>query len=135
MPTSEEALGFENQWYQSAYESAEPFSLPSGTAINLVTAPYFLATKLEAFDGRGNGDYLLSHDIEDLVAILDGRGELTGELVECDPALKKYLVQRFRELCDDRGFMEALPGHLPNDAASQARLGRLIETLHSNSRM
>jgi hypothetical protein len=47
--------------------------LPSGAGVRSVSAPYFLATKLEAFDGRGSGDYLTSHDIEDLVAVIDGR--------------------------------------------------------------
>jgi len=53
----------------------------------MVLAPYFLATKLEAFDGRGKGDYLSSHDIEDIVAVLDGRPEILDELLK---ASKSY---------------------------------------------
>jgi hypothetical protein len=32
-------------------------------------------------------------------------------------------------------FMEALLGHLPNDAASQARLPELLDTLHQLARL
>lgn len=39
-------------------------------------APYFCATKLEAFGGRGKNDYLASHDLEDLITVVDGRPEL-----------------------------------------------------------
>jgi len=33
-----------------------------------------LATKLEAFRGRGKGDHLLSRDLEDVVTLIDGKG-------------------------------------------------------------
>lgn len=57
-------------------EYAQLIRLPSGKHIRMVSAPYFLITKLEAFDGRGGGDYLLSHDIEDIIAVLDGSPRL-----------------------------------------------------------
>ena len=79
MPTDPKILGFGNRWYQAAMEHSEKIQLPNDKAIQMVSAPYFLITKLEAFDGRGNGDYLLSHDIEDLIAVLDGRPETIDE--------------------------------------------------------
>lgn len=48
--------------------------------IKLIRAPYFLATKLEAFAGRGEGDFQASHDLEDLVTVLDGRAGLLEEV-------------------------------------------------------
>lgn len=47
-------------------------SLSGGIEIRLVSAPYFLGTKLEAFLGRGDGDFMGSHDLEDVVSLLDG---------------------------------------------------------------
>jgi hypothetical protein len=35
----------------------------------------FVATKLEAFASRGGGDFLTSHDLEDVLNIVDGREE------------------------------------------------------------
>ena len=39
-----------------------------------------IATKIEAFRGRGGDDHQLSHDLEDLVAVVDGRPELIAEI-------------------------------------------------------
>lgn len=121
MPTDPTILGFGNRWYRDALNAAQWSELPGGSRIRHVSAPYFLATKLEAFDGRGAGDYVSSHDIEDLVAVLDGRPELVDEVAASQPDLRVYLADRFSALLADHRFMQALPGHLPGDAASQAR--------------
>ncbi len=62
MPTQGEILGFSNRWYPLALATAQRQGLPSGRSIRIVTAPVFLATKLEAFRGRGQGNFLFSHD-------------------------------------------------------------------------
>jgi hypothetical protein len=56
MPTNEQILGFGNDWYRPALAAATKLRLPSGRTIKMVTAHYFLATKLAAFDNRGRGD-------------------------------------------------------------------------------
>ena len=96
--------------------------LGSGVTIRLVSAPHFVATKLEAFRARGAENYLTSHDLEDVIAVVDGRVELIGEVRSSDAALRGYLSEVFSELLDDETFLDALPGFLPGDAASQARL-------------
>src|SRR2546422_949442 len=68
---------------------AKGFSQP--LAIRLVTAPYFIATKYEAFIGRGRGDYLASHDFEDLMAAIDGRPELEAELSAAGAPPRKHI--------------------------------------------
>ena len=66
MPTLEGVLGFSNRWYPLALATSVQVALPSRRPIRLIAAPVFLATKLEAFDGRGNSDFLFSHDLEDI---------------------------------------------------------------------
>lgn len=129
MPTLEDILGFSNRWYPLALASAAPVTLPSGRSIRLVTAPVFLATKLEAFDGRGKGDFLSSHDLEDLLAVVDGRASLLDECRASPPELRGYLATRFGALLATRAFVDALTGHLPGDVASQERLPELKEKL------
>lgn len=70
MPTREDILGFSNRWYVPAIKNASNIELDKELIIQLVTPPYFLATKIEAFKGRGGGDYRASHDIEDIITIL-----------------------------------------------------------------
>lgn len=129
MPTRPEILGFGNAWYQPALDAATSVELPSGKRIRMVTAPYFLVTKLAAFDGRGKGDYVTSHDMEDIVAVLDGRPEIVNEVKQVDEALRKHLMTRFAALLRNTKFVTALPGHLPGDTASQARVPLVMERI------
>lgn len=121
MPTDSSILGFSNRWYHMALQNSETTRI--GThKIRLITAPYFLATKLEALHGRGQHDYRLSRDLEDIVTVIDGRPEIVNEVQETEDRLRQYLSDEFSTLLADRNFMEALPGHLLPDAASQQRL-------------
>jgi hypothetical protein len=117
MPVEEEILGFSNRWYPDALRAAKPYVLPSGIAIRLVTAPYVLATKIEAFLGRGGGDYLMSHDLGDIIALVDGRPELAAEVRGEPPGLQAYLTEQLAKwLSDERFTLLAVPGHLPFEA-------------------
>lgn len=129
MPTLEKILGFSNRWYPFALQSAEAVDLPSGTSIRLISATMFLATKLEAFAGRGNADYLFSHDLGDLLALIDGRESLITECASGTVELKIYLRDKLGALLAIPAFMQALPGHLPGDTANQERVPDLEEKL------
>lgn len=122
MPTKEEILGFANRWYPMCVATAELLTLPSGVSIRVIQAPVFIGTKLEAFHGRGAGDYLFSHDLGDILSVVDGRDSLVEECRQAPPLLRTYLAQQFTALLADRRFLDALPGHLPGDAISQDRL-------------
>ena len=91
MPSNPRVLGFSNRWYPLAIETAQPYALPDACSIRLVTAPIFVATKLEAFRDRGRGDFVASHDLEDIVTVIDGRAELIGEVASAPDALRTYL--------------------------------------------
>jgi predicted nucleotidyltransferase len=129
MPTDAGILGFTNRWYERALEKAVSIYLNEDLPIRVVTAPYFLATKLEAFKSRGGGDFQLSHDIEDIIALIDGRSELIEETGSEDADLRRYLSAEVGQLLADRHFVGAIPGHLPGDEASQYRLPEIINKL------
>lgn len=135
MPALEGILGFTNPWYPLALDTAEPQALPSGTVIRLVAAPVFLATKLEAFSGRGKGDYLFSHDLGDFLAVIDGRDSLIDECRASCAELRTYLRERVAGLLAMPAFIDALPGHLPGDMASQERLPDLEDKLRALARL
>jgi hypothetical protein len=129
MPTNPLLLGFGSVWYREAYETATLQTLPSGKRIHMITGPYFLACKLAAFRNRGEGDYLMSHDMEDIVAVLDGRPEVVGEIGQARIALRRHLVEGFRELLVSHRFREALSGHIPPDEASQSRVPTILSRI------
>lgn len=122
MPTLEKILGFANRWYPLCVSSAMSLALPSGICIRVIQAPVFIGTKLEAFHGRGAGDYLFSHDLGDILSVVDGRESLIEECRQAPQPLRAYLAAQFTALLADRRFLDALPGHLPGDAISQDRL-------------
>lgn len=135
MPSGTDVLGFHNRWYPLAMESAKWVALENGLTIRLITAPVFIGTKLEAFKGRGNNDFLLSHDLEDIITVVDGRVELVEEMQNAPDELRGYVAESFRVLLGTSGFLEALAGHLPGDSASQQRLPDLIATLKRLSQL
>jgi predicted nucleotidyltransferase len=123
MPDDGRILGFRNSWYASALTSAQTATV-GGEAIRIIDAPHFCATKLEAFGDRGKGDFY-HHDLEDVIAVVDGRVELADELARTDLAVRSYVSRSMAALLGTRAFTDALPGHLPGDAGSQLRLPML----------
>lgn len=124
MPTDEKILGFSNPWYKDAVKYKTSTVL-DGMILYHISAPYFIATKLEAFATRGNNDYWSSHDLEDIISVIDARSELQAELYAAAPELIKFIQVQFTQLINDDGFMELLPGFLSPDSASQKRLDSL----------
>lgn len=131
MPTSEGVLNFKNKWYQGAVEEAIQVTLPDETKILLVTAPYFVATKLEAFSDRGNGDYLQSHDIEDIVNVFDGRPSVVAEILSQRGPVGEFLKVEMNELMSDPLFLEAVPGHFRPNKVAQERATTVFERLRT----
>ncbi len=127
MPTDSSILGFSNRWYCPALENAQRTKI-GNYEIRVITAPYFLATKLEAFHGRGKNDFG-SHDLEDVVTVIDGRPELVDEVRSAPSDLQKYLSNELRVLSTNRDFLDALPGHLLSDDASQQRAGLILRRM------
>src|SRR5258708_40091278 len=77
------------------------------------------------------GDYFASHDLEDVLSAIDGRPELMEEVRASSDDLRADLAREFSSLIRDRSFIDALPGHLPPDPASQARIPILHERLQA----
>lgn len=131
MPTDDAVLGFANRWYPLVAKTCREMTLPSGMTIRLIAAPAFLATKFEAFSDRGQGDFLLSHDLEDIINVVDGRPELVNEVAQAPEELRSYLSARFREMLAQSRFHDALPGLIFPDESHAERLALLRQHLIS----
>jgi hypothetical protein len=132
MPTEATILGFTNLWYGEALRAAVEVELPSGTIIRAVAPPYLLATKIEAFKGRGKDtdgepDYLGSRDFGDIVALIDGRAELVDEVATADGPLRGYIKGELTRMRADFRFDGGVSAHLLPDWASQARRTLVVE--------
>jgi hypothetical protein len=110
LPLNKEVLGFTNRWYAPALKHATPLTLPNGQSIRVITAPFFLGTKMEAFRGRGKMDFQASHDLEDFVAVIEGRETILAEIAESPKDLRDYLAEAARTLLSESRFLDVLPG-------------------------
>lgn len=132
MPSREELLGFSNRWYVSVLEESWHANLPSGRIIRVASAPSLLATKLEAFRSRGSDDARLSRDMEDIIALVDGRGELTAEISElANQPLKAFIQSEVSKLLARTDLEDIVSAHLLPDPGNQARLPKLLARLRS----
>ena len=125
---SEEVLGFANRWYTPALGSAGSMQI-SDLQLRVITPVYFLATKLEAFRARGEGDVSGSHDLEDVITVIDGRAEIIEEVRSAPADVRTFIASEFQQLLTTRAFVDALRGFLLPDDANQARLPMLLERL------
>jgi len=129
MPTEEKVLQLRSQWYKPAFLNAISIELGGGIAARIITAPYFLATKLEAFADRGKDDFYGSSDMSDIVLILDGRPELFNEIRESEVSLLDFLQKSFRSLLGDYRFENCIEGHLRYDSASNDRANMVVDLI------
>jgi predicted nucleotidyltransferase len=110
VPLDEKVLGFANRWYRPGFETARLAALPSGLRVRHLSSPYFVATKLEAFNDRGNNDVYFSHDLEDIVTVVDGRAELLAEVVAAPADVRSFIATQFQGIVRHPDFFNALPG-------------------------
>ncbi len=129
MPTEASILGFSNRWYPLAVATAEVVTLPSGAEIRLITAPLFVATKFEAFADRGAEDLLGSHDMEDIIGLVEGRPELPVDIAAAISELKIYLAEKCSALLAMPNFLNYLPGMLVHDESLADRVAMVAARL------
>ena len=129
MPDDQQVLGFSNRWYADALKTATTHELSENLSIRLVSPPYFLATKLEAYKGRGKGDTLSSHDIEDLLTLIDGRDSLVDEVSAAPEKLRDYLAEEFGQLLNDSNFEYAVSSQAKGNSEREEILFERIESL------
>jgi hypothetical protein len=134
MPTDGAGLGLNTAWFAEALATATEREI-AHTRLRLISPVAFLATKYVAFSDRGGGDFYASHDLEDFVAVIDGREDIAAEIDAAPAALRGYVIASVRALAENPAFQEALPGHLSGDTASQRRLPGLRRKLRAIAAM
>jgi predicted nucleotidyltransferase len=116
MPDDEAILGFSNRWYAKGIETAVPEQLEEALEIRRLTPELFVATKLEAYRGRGEGDLIGSRDAEDILLLVDGREEIVDEIASSEPEIRDYIAEQIAALLDDPNFDHFLEGNIRGPA-------------------
>ena len=125
MPTEGSVLDFKNKWYPDGYANSEEVKLPGGQPIMIFSLSYFLASKIEAFQDRAHSDFLLSPDMEDIIAVLDGAENIENKILSAPKLVKSYLKEKFASFLAGERFLESLEGNLVSPSGSSGRVTRL----------
>ncbi len=129
MPTDPKILGFSNNWYTDGIQNAIEVKLPNKEKIKIFSEAYFLASKLEAFKGRGKNNFRDSSDIEDVVTVLEACPDLWIRLEQASIKVKTYLQNEFKKLLSNDLFIESLSAHLSGGVNRQERADRVEQLL------
>jgi len=135
MSVDGDLLGFRNNWYPHAVRLASDFEVAPGVVIRIAPAPVFLATKWDAFNDRGAGDWYGSHDIEDIVTVVAGRPELLDELVETAGEVRQYVARHARTLLASGLAEGVVAGALPDARLIPHLVDRTLERFETISRL
>jgi predicted nucleotidyltransferase len=107
-------LGSCNRWYQKGFSSLQKVTV-EGETIQVFSAPYFLATKFEAFNDRGK-DMRTSHDLEDIIYVINNRDNIVEEISTANKEVQLFLQTEIRKLLGNRLIEEILSYHIvPSD--------------------
>lgn len=94
-------IGFDNLWMAKAKEQE----------LKILSAPCFLATKFEAFNDRGS-DYRSSHDMEDIIYVLDNRMGIVEEIKKDDPRIANFIKEQLQKNISKGMMQEVLIAHI-----------------------
>jgi len=110
MATQEVGWAPANPWFKPGFEELEIREV-NDFKLRILSLPYFIASKLTAFRSRAK-DPRTSHDLEDVVYILDNRDDITEQLLSAPEDVKSYLYKEFSQLIDDGAIREAMMANL-----------------------
>lgn len=110
IPAENSIIGPSNRWYKSGFENLQTVSV-HGETIQILPAPCFLATKFEAFNDRGK-DYRTSHDMEDIIYVLDNRTTIVDEFAQAPAEVRHFLHDELRSIFQKGLMDEVLAAHI-----------------------
>lgn len=115
MPDNKDVLGFTNSYYHDGMKHSCQICLSDSIYINILSLPWFFASKLEAYKNRGNNDPRVSHDIEDIIIVLDSRIDLTKDLKEFPEKLRSDIRIQCQNLLKNNSLRDAILYSLSSD--------------------
>ena len=132
MPTDEKILGFSNIWYKDGFKYSAT-KVISDVEIKVLDLPYLIASKIEAFKGRGEGQFRTSHDIEDIITLFDGRKTIAKDIKKSNKSVLEYLKAELQLFIENIDFVNSLEAHISAREVLQGRkkiiLDRITELL------
>ncbi len=128
MSTKEIGWAPANPWFKEGFVHLETISLDENNSIHILPLAYFLASKFDAFHNRGT-DPRTSHDLEDIIFVLDNRINLVEDILSSPYTVLTSLQSEFTALLIPE-MEEAILGHM-NPFSRKDRFTLLIKKLNA----
>ncbi len=68
----------------------------------------------------------MSHDIEDIITVLDSRNDFE-QMDKAPDSVKRYLRDEFSNILNDEQFLESISGYIGYAQTSAGRAMRIVE--------
>ena len=125
LPIREDVLGWKSRWFEESLVAAETVQV-GNSLVRIITPPYFVALKLEAFEERGHKDFLASTDFEDVICLANGRESLVKEIMNCEN-LRGGISRKFRDYLPCPELEDAVDGFVQTESEPEVRKMRIME--------
>lgn len=110
MATEDGLLGPTNRWYKIGFNNLWT-AKAKDQEVKILSAPCYLATKFEAFNCRGS-DYRTSHDMEDIIYVLDNRMGIVEEIAKDDSRIAHFIQEQIQNITNRGMMQEVLVAHI-----------------------
>ncbi|MEY4617014.1 MAG: hypothetical protein RJB66_1974 [Pseudomonadota bacterium] len=128
MPTDARILGFTNKWYKPAIRNTIEATL-GPQKIKIFRPAYLIASKIEAFKGRGEGSFISSTDIEDIITLFDGRSNIAEDLLSAPTDVQKELKTELSAWLKSTDFLDAMEGHIADRQNTAGRKKIILQRI------
>lgn len=128
MPDRDGIVGETNRWYAKGEVFAIGVALSTDCTIRILPLAYFLATKLDAFWGRGEGDFQSSKDMEDIFnLILHSTEQDFQGIFQAPNEVLEFLNESFRQMHENEDFIYAIEGNIIGEPKQRKALIQKIK--------
>ena len=118
-----------NPWFEKGFEKLEKTKVNDIT-IQIMPLTFFLASKFTAYHDRGGNDPRFSHDLEDIIYIIDNRTDWHQILInEQDQEVKEFLINEFSNILTSNKMQEAILGNLFYETQDK-RFGMIMDKIN-----
>lgn len=124
LPVREEVLGWKSRWFEEALQTASILSI-EGHPVKIVSPPFFVALKIEAFEDRGKGDFISSTDFEDIICLFNGRRNLVDEIM-AEPRVCSGIVEKFAGYLKNADLEDAVSGFVQTETRPEERFNEIM---------
>lgn len=118
-----------NPWFASGFAEREAVTIED-QRIFILPLPYFVASKFSAYRDRGNQEPRTSHDVEDIVYVIDNRTDIAEQILAASGNVRSFLKSELVNILHDPLKKEAVFSSLPFDTR-QARFDRMMDVIRT----